>query len=403
MQLPDLPQFIERHWRTAPLYLPGHQVARPLREAQIFQILLAASESYQRDGSAGFRCYTPREANPRPYLTCREDASLGQYLRRIVRQVDGSDFTLILNRCQAFDFELWDRLRAFLAPLFAASGVCLDSDAALFLSRADTTVFGIHQEPFDNFFFQLEGRKQFHLWPPDHDLPMKWHRATEYQELLGDAISVTLAPGDVLYMPSGYFHVADTEPHEVSLYLGVSLRTSEDLVLHLVRDEAVRMARGRLGLRSTTPFIKPRSKRPDRITLPPEIARTARAFSSMDPTWPVTMRWLQALSSSGFADIAGCPGFGLTEDDAVVALRPDAILCASHGEDAACAVNGTLIEFPTSQALFGLIRRLNRGRPEPVRALLDRFAGDWDDLRVERQALLDLLVRIGQAHGLKKS
>jgi Cupin superfamily protein len=397
MQLPDLPHFIQSHWLKTPLHLPGPQVDRPGEEAQIFQILLAASESYQRDGSARFRCYTPREANPRPYLMCREDASLGRYLRRIVRQVDGSDFTLILNSCQSFDFELWDRLREFLAPLFAASGVSLDSDATLFLSRADTTVFGIHQEPYDNFFFQLQGHKHFHLWPPDRDLPMQWHRATEYQELLGDAMNVTLTPGDVLYMPSGYYHVADTEPGVMSLYLGVSLHTSEDLVLQLVRDEAVRLAKARIGARgrrTAAPFIKPRSKRPDRITLPTEMARTARAFGGMDLTWPVTTRWLQALSSAGFANIAGCPGFQITEDDAVVALRPDAILSASHGEDAA---------FPTSQALFGLIRRLNCGEPERVRTLLDEFAGDWDDLRVERQALLDLLVRIGRAHGLRQS
>jgi len=177
VRLPDYRHFAEHHWLKAPVHLSGDQVGTPLSAPQALQILLAASERHRRDGSATIRCYTSREVNPLPFLAQREDASIADYVQRVLREAGSSNFTLILNRCESYDFDLWDRLREFLGPLFEASGVCLETDAAFYLSRSDTTVFGIHSEEYENLIFQVDGRKCFHLWPPDYVMPAAMLRA----------------------------------------------------------------------------------------------------------------------------------------------------------------------------------------------------------------------------------
>lgn len=95
---------------------------------------------------------------------------------------------------------------------------------------AQSTGAHLHRDLFDNIVFLLGGSKTFHLASPDES---KWLYTWEVHSTLGSSkfdflnpdyerfplarkanfISVTMQPGDILYVPCGWFHqVVNHEP-----------------------------------------------------------------------------------------------------------------------------------------------------------------------------------------------
>ena len=104
-------------------------------------------------------------------------------------------------------------LCAVLTEKFAAP-----SEAVAFLTPAGKQAASAHSDPSDVYVIQLAGTKHWQVWPTPESRRMGEDREYVVSELPSPVLTVSLRPGDVLYLPYGTPHVAAAE-EEVSLHL----------------------------------------------------------------------------------------------------------------------------------------------------------------------------------------
>jgi hypothetical protein len=85
----------------------------------------------------------------------------------------------------------------------------------------------VHHDTHDVFCLQVSGEKRWLVYEPALELPLKDQR---YKPELGEpgepVLDVTLAPGDMLYLPRGWLHAAKTsEADSLHLTIGVNVYT----------------------------------------------------------------------------------------------------------------------------------------------------------------------------------
>lgn len=104
-----------------------------------------------------------------------------------------------------------------LGTLFAAP-----SDVIAFLTPASRRGLAPHYDPVDVFVIQLEGTKSWRVWPVPQQRRGDDLGNLDEAQLGEPAISATLTPGDVLYMPYNCAHVA-TSGDRMSLHLSATV------------------------------------------------------------------------------------------------------------------------------------------------------------------------------------
>ena len=98
--------------------------------------------------------------------------------------------------------------------------------------------FAPHHDTHDVFVLQVDGHKLWHVYEPRLELPLNTQPS---QDLLKDGplvpedepplLSVVLGPGDVLYLPRGYIHAAETnDDRSIHLTIGVLAATRYDVL-----------------------------------------------------------------------------------------------------------------------------------------------------------------------------
>jgi ribosomal protein L16 Arg81 hydroxylase len=108
-------------------------------------------------------------------------------------------------------------LAASLSTLFASQ-----CDVIAFLTPAGRRGLAPHYDPVDVFVIQLEGTKSWRVWPVPEPRPGDDAGNLNESALGEPALEVTLAPGDVLYLPYNCAHVAYALD-SVSLHLSLSI------------------------------------------------------------------------------------------------------------------------------------------------------------------------------------
>lgn len=138
--------------------------------------------------------------------------------------------TLILDAAN----ELSPPLQALCAGL-AAEFACA-CQANLYACWGTTQGFDVHWDDHDVLVVQVEGRKRWALYGMTRAAPLRREAATAGAptEPLSERV---LEPGDVLYLPRGYWHAAVGlgEP-TLHLTIGLTRKTGADL-LHWLADE----------------------------------------------------------------------------------------------------------------------------------------------------------------------
>jgi hypothetical protein len=114
-----------------------------------------------------------------------------------------------------------------------------------------------HFDTLENFTIQLRGTKRWHVLPNRHlQAPLdNWVTGDDTtpemdlycdgplpKDMPGAAESIELQPGDVLYVPRGYWHSVEASEDSVSLFLGFPVTPAVDLVLNTLRSRLLQDA-----------------------------------------------------------------------------------------------------------------------------------------------------------------
>jgi ribosomal protein L16 Arg81 hydroxylase len=110
----------------------------------------------------------------------------------------------------------------------------------IYVTPADQFGFGWHYDAEDVFILQTAGRKEYSLrkntvnpWPIEETLPQDMRYEREIMPLM----RCRLSAGDWLYIPAGYWHLAEAQGEEtaISLAVGVMSRTAVEVYDRLRR------------------------------------------------------------------------------------------------------------------------------------------------------------------------
>lgn len=198
-------------------------------------------ENFNFNGEAPPEDTTPEEA--------REIADADVVWRR----VDQDGCSMRLLHPQRFSDPLW-RLLSKLEDFWRSP---LGSNS--YLTPAGAQGFAPHFDDIDAFVLQLEGSKRWRLYAPTdarNVLPRYSSRDFTEEELGPEVLDVVLHPGDLLYMPRGQVHQAQSLPDSHSLHLTISAnqqRTWQGLFESLI-PRALTLAAGQYRqLRASVP------------------------------------------------------------------------------------------------------------------------------------------------------
>jgi hypothetical protein len=151
----------------------------------------------------------------------------------------GEGATLVLNSLHRF----WPPLIEFCRELAADLGHPTQCNAYV-TPAGDAQGFAFHHDTHDVFVLQVDGRKRWQIHEPVVMLPTKGQPRSG-ADLVPDGqpplIDTELGPGDVLYLPRGFVHAAQTtDSRSLHLTIGVLAITWYDVlrdVTELAADE----------------------------------------------------------------------------------------------------------------------------------------------------------------------
>lgn len=136
--------------------------------------------------------------------------------------------TIVLNRLQHRWFPIWKvchELEKILGHFVSAN---------MYLSPENAQGFDAHYDPHDVFILQLEGEKLWKIYPDHVEFPIGTKDSPFTSPLSPPLYELYLTPGDLLYIPRGWVHVASTaKKYSLHLTIGIHVLTWLDLISEL--------------------------------------------------------------------------------------------------------------------------------------------------------------------------
>jgi ribosomal protein L16 Arg81 hydroxylase len=166
---------------------------------------------------------------------------------RLVQKHAKAGATIILENIDNTNGPLRNFLNAF------SDEICTSTRINLYLSFPGKQGYDIHYDTHDFFILQIEGCKEWHVYPPTVTSPLF------FQKTHGDAkptqtemyLQCTMHKGDVLYVPTGHWHDAiSVDQPSLHLTLAMFTPTGVDFLNWFVdelRDDS--------EIRRTLPFV----------------------------------------------------------------------------------------------------------------------------------------------------
>lgn len=140
--------------------------------------------------------------------------------------VGASRFCITLNGLTKWSERFTSVLqREFLRPLFSETGQpCAGCDFYAFIGNYGYTPFGIHDDDDHSILLHIgPGMKTAYVWERDYYVDLTGHSMTtiNFAPLLASGRKYELAPGDLLFIPKGDFHILDTRGFSIMLGLTI--------------------------------------------------------------------------------------------------------------------------------------------------------------------------------------
>ena len=140
----------------------------------------------------------------------------------------GRGATLVLNALE----KVWPPCRELAREVEGAIGIYTSMN--MYFTPPHSRGFDPHFDYEDVFIIQVNGRKKWRVWEPDEAvgqqrLPLNDARSKPGKSAVPttEPKAVLLEPGDVLYIPRGWPHVAETEGESPSIHITMTLHVQD--------------------------------------------------------------------------------------------------------------------------------------------------------------------------------
>jgi len=322
------------------------------------------------------------------WLPRAKDATLERYLERLKGAGEGGQVFVKVKQFQRdLGWTFYSRLRQFLQGLYEITGVPSQAGVELFLGSYARTPTGVHRDEADVFCIVVEGRKKFRLWPGEairSSAPM--HGPAPYENYLKRSFCLEGGPGDIIYWPSSYWHVAESEGGMGSS-LSVLLFYGESVFAALTKNMGEWYRE--IGGDERDPVGSlPLSN----LHVPRELVLTAQRAEGRPGrlTERLMRSWMELITGYGFMRIPRARGrTGLRTDKKVRASPVSPILQWKLNGDLVISANGRSISVAYDRAIVRMLGRVSRGAVCEVAELLG--AGSGKSQRLLRQGLRRIL------------
>lgn len=150
-----------------------------------------------------------------------------------------------------------DRLWRLLSILESEFGTMVGSNT--YLTPPGAQGFAPHYDDIEAFILQLEGRKQWKIYSPrctEQILPRISSENFQQSDIGDPLLEIELGPGDLLYLPRGYIHQANTSKELSSLHITISAgqhNAFADLLEILVPQAVQSAIQSNLSVRKSLP------------------------------------------------------------------------------------------------------------------------------------------------------
>jgi ribosomal protein L16 Arg81 hydroxylase len=212
-------EFFAEHWERKPLVVARDESGR-------FDDLLSLGDVERLICSSGIRYPSIRlvkagaTISRRDYtadLPWRPDPLTGTAdVRRVLAEFDAGA-TVVLQALH----HTWEPLARFCRSLELLLDHAVQTNA--YFTPRDSQGLAVHHDTHDVFVLQVHGEKRWLVYEPAWPLPLKNQRYRKELGRPGEAVhDVVLRPGDTLYMPRGWLHMATTSQTD-SLHLTVGV------------------------------------------------------------------------------------------------------------------------------------------------------------------------------------
>lgn len=214
--IPDYPEFVDKAFDLQPALYRGAMSHRPdllptsgdVDQLLDLEVLPPDYVRLTRDGKGLARNASMRLVGDAPKVPVVDSAKIYELFR--------SGATLSINDLQ----QVSPQLRALIRPL-EREFLCR-CEAVVFATPAGRNGFAPHTDSISVIVVQCEGTKDWRVWPTMID-GARDDATYDLDALKEPLLEVTLAPGDVLYLPHGTPHAAAAR-HEQSVHVSLGLR-----------------------------------------------------------------------------------------------------------------------------------------------------------------------------------
>jgi len=164
-----------------------------------------------------------------------------------------SGATLVLNRVDEKDTQIG----ALCKALSDFTG--LKTVANGYAAFGGDGTFGKHWDTHDVFAVQLLGRKRWQVFTPTFELPLPAQKSKNFKsDCPGEPIfDQILEPGDLLYIPRGWWHEASPIPDQETFHIAAGVHTAKtiDYLAWLTDQVLPLVVQSRRSLTAETDFV----------------------------------------------------------------------------------------------------------------------------------------------------
>lgn len=223
----DRERFLDVHWERQPVVARAglrSAAATPLLDPAAFASLSSAPSANVSIVTQGVARPVPQEARPTALFDAYADGCT-----LLATEIEKA-CPPVADVCRALELEFL----TLGVPLAAAAS------ANAFLTPARSRGFDLHYDNHCAFVLQLYGQKRWEVFAPVDELPLaRCEEVIPRTRVGAPVLEATLRAGDVLYIPRGFPHWAQST-HASSLHITLSVRsvTWADMVGDLSRESA---------------------------------------------------------------------------------------------------------------------------------------------------------------------